>query len=53
MATGHSTAPGNRANCLSNCIFPQLICLKNENVKVKVKYGFVLYTGLSFALMLK
>ena len=30
--------------------FSPLLCFKNENVKVKVKYGFVLHTGLSFAL---
>jgi hypothetical protein len=27
-----------------------LLVFKNENVKAKVEYGFVLYTGISFAL---
>jgi len=30
--------------------FPRLLCFQNENVKVTVKYGFALHTGLSFAL---
>jgi hypothetical protein len=29
--------------------FPCYFVFKNENDKVKVKYGFVLYTSLSFA----
>ena len=29
---------------------PRLLCVvKNENVKVKVKYGFVLHTGLAYS----
>jgi hypothetical protein len=30
--------------------FPGYFVFKDENVKKKVKYGFVLYTGLSFFL---
>jgi hypothetical protein len=30
--------------------YPDYFVFKNENVNVKVKYGFVLYTGLSFAI---
>lgn len=49
VSTGHSTAAGNRVNC--HLFFPQATLFsKNKNVKVKVKYGYVLYTGLSFAL---
>jgi len=40
--------PGNRTKWPSYCIFPGYFVFKNGNVKVKVKYGFVLYTGLSF-----
>jgi hypothetical protein len=33
-----------------NSLHSWLLVFKNENVKVKVEYGFVLYTGISFAL---
>jgi hypothetical protein len=49
----HSIAAGHRANYLFNCILSPAtgyFFFKNENVKVKVKYGFVLHTGLSFAI---
>ena len=44
VKAGHSTSAGHRA-CSSNCIFFGYFVFKNENVKVKVKYYFVLYTG--------
>jgi hypothetical protein len=47
---GHSIAAGNRAKCHFNVFFPGYFVFKNEKVKVKVKCGFVLYTGLSFAI---
>jgi hypothetical protein len=40
----------NRANCPSFAFFPGYVVFKNENVKVKIKHGFVLYTDLSFAI---
>ena len=44
---GHSAAAGHRANCCLLAFFPWLLCFKNENVKLKVRYGFVLHTGLT------
>jgi hypothetical protein len=41
---GHS-----RANFRFIVFSPSYFVFKNENVEVKVKCGFVLYTGLSFA----
>jgi hypothetical protein len=32
-------------------VFPSYFVFKNENVKVKVKYGFVLYLGLPFVVI--
>ena len=50
--SGHSTAAGHRANCLSNCIsHPDYFVFKHENVKVKVKYGFLLLTELYLTLL--
>ena len=42
----HTTAALQRVNFPSNCIPPPppLLCFQNENVKVRVKYSFVLYT---------
>jgi hypothetical protein len=46
----HSIAARHRLNYPFNCILSPYFVFKNENVKVKVKYSFVLYTGLSFAM---
>jgi hypothetical protein len=52
--TLRSTAAGHRANCLSNCIFfPSYFVFKNENVKVKVKYGFVFRVEFTYFLHIK
>lgn len=45
----HSTASGSRENCPSITFFSGYFVFKNEGVKVRVRYGFVLYTGLPFA----
>ena len=37
--------PQHQANCPVNCIpLPDYFVFKNENIKVKVKYGFDLHT---------